>query len=168
MIVGRLAVAFSQLEYFVAMILETMVNTREAVAAGIVTEEVPLRSKIRYVRKLANLHFAINSDLRKELNALLRDVDRERTKRNLFVHGQWDFSGICTDPPTVSCRDPRWVYAETEKSQHWERLRHFRWTLEELNQYLTTLNRIGERTEKVWYAVQNELRPKPTTIKPNR
>ena len=85
---GTLSVNYSDIEAWLTIFIEGLINTEDRKIPEIVTAELSIRSKIELLMSLFR-NAEKNDKKIADLEALLSKIKRVNTRRNILVHSTW-------------------------------------------------------------------------------
>ena len=144
-LLGRAATNLSYLEFTVSELLQSLLAPNEPIVSAIVAEEMTLAKRIQNIKKLAAFRFILDEKIRNQLLDLASRLDKLRSKRNLFVHGQWRLMPTPTGGVTITCVDYRWDI-DAKIGRSWSRFREQNWSEEELKDFIQHVRDITQET----------------------
>lgn len=133
-LLGELATTFAGIEHSVGELLSRLVRGGE-LTGPVLIDWLPLPQVIACCKKAAEYYFEDSPYRLEQIKELLRRLDQQRQRRNLFTHGQWtiDDSGHAS---ILSFRMRR------ERQGHCEYLKTDRMSLSDLRRYRDEVDQI--------------------------
>jgi hypothetical protein len=153
---GRIAVAFARLEHELWRLLDLLVCGRRTVELGVITQELPLKRKLDYIKTISEHRFLARKALLQRFKALVKAVDEQRTLRNGFIHGDWRLWPTADSTPCVVCRNLKFRVRRTKTSYSVADVSSTILDLSELDGYCRTVNDLVEKTRALQADIEQD------------
>lgn len=117
--IGLCATQYATLEFHTQFLLSFLHMAKElSVETIIFTRHDNFSEKLKLIKEFAAYRLNNNAELRDKTIALATDIDKQREKRNHFIHGYWLVNEALVMQKMVRVSDTKWKYDKDRVGYH--------------------------------------------------
>jgi hypothetical protein len=153
---GLLSTKFARLEQNIISILSLLTTFDPKSVFGLTLfEKNPLSKNLDVLRKTIN----IRSFDRSNIDLMIKDIEKLKDDRNMFIHGIWGNPYTNSDGEiSVICDNRKIKYQQQQDgSQHWRLNENVKFTLPDIKERISKLEEIVEFQDKYIHLLTEHL-----------
>ena len=139
--IGKVILAFSNLELNVNLCLQWAVNANDFHAVNPLVERLSFKNKIDALVEIVAIKFSSSQECVSDFRSWHKKMDKLRTKRNSFIHGRWGFAYLNEEIVNVA---PGMIGPEPLKETRYS-VKNLEKELHALEEVSNELNKIREK-----------------------
>jgi len=109
--IGLCATQYATLEFHTQFLLSYLHTGKEmSLETVIFTRQASFAEKLKLIKEFAAYRLNKHPDICNKVLALASDIDKQRERRNLFIHGFWLVNEVVIMEGLVRVSDTKWKY----------------------------------------------------------